>query len=116
MNAAFLSKIPMGRFCKPEEVAAMIAFLLATTSPLQQGRFSISVEGGPPTDRGRRLKPYLRLLDAALADQALHPRQSYGLGLGYAQSPSPALPGPTTNLPSVSNVRKVHGHGSQSAK
>jgi 2-dehydro-3-deoxy-L-rhamnonate dehydrogenase (NAD+) len=28
MNAAFLSKIPMGRFCKPEEVAAMIAFLL----------------------------------------------------------------------------------------
>jgi len=26
--AAFLSKIPMGRFCKPEEVAAMIAFLL----------------------------------------------------------------------------------------
>jgi 2-dehydro-3-deoxy-L-rhamnonate dehydrogenase (NAD+) len=29
MNAAFLSKIPMGRFCKPEEVAAMIAFLLS---------------------------------------------------------------------------------------
>jgi 2-dehydro-3-deoxy-L-rhamnonate dehydrogenase (NAD+) len=28
MNAAFLSKIPMARFCKPEEVAAMIAFLL----------------------------------------------------------------------------------------
>ncbi len=28
MNAAFLSKIPMGRFRKPEEVAAMIAFLL----------------------------------------------------------------------------------------
>jgi NAD(P)-dependent dehydrogenase (short-subunit alcohol dehydrogenase family) len=28
MNAAFLSKIPMGRFCKPDEVAAMIAFLL----------------------------------------------------------------------------------------
>jgi hypothetical protein len=28
MNAAFLSKIPMGRFCKPEEVAAIIAFLL----------------------------------------------------------------------------------------
>jgi NAD(P)-dependent dehydrogenase (short-subunit alcohol dehydrogenase family) len=28
MNVAFLSKIPMGRFCKPEEVAAMIAFLL----------------------------------------------------------------------------------------
>jgi NAD(P)-dependent dehydrogenase (short-subunit alcohol dehydrogenase family) len=28
MNAAFLSRIPMGRFCKPDEVAAMIAFLL----------------------------------------------------------------------------------------
>jgi NAD(P)-dependent dehydrogenase (short-subunit alcohol dehydrogenase family) len=28
MNAAFLSKIPMGRFCKPEEVAATIGFLL----------------------------------------------------------------------------------------
>lgn len=29
MNEAFLSKIPMGRFCKPEEVAAMIAWLLS---------------------------------------------------------------------------------------
>ncbi len=28
MNEAFLAKIPMGRFCKPEEVGAMIAWLL----------------------------------------------------------------------------------------
>jgi 2-dehydro-3-deoxy-L-rhamnonate dehydrogenase (NAD+) len=28
MNAAFLSTIPIGRFCKSEKVAAMIAFLL----------------------------------------------------------------------------------------
>ena len=28
MNAAFLAKIPMGRFCRPDEVAAMIAWLL----------------------------------------------------------------------------------------
>jgi 3-oxoacyl-[acyl-carrier protein] reductase len=28
MNAAFLAKIPMGRFCQPGEVAAMIAWLL----------------------------------------------------------------------------------------
>ena len=29
MNEAFLAKIPMKRFCKPEEVAAMIAWLLS---------------------------------------------------------------------------------------
>ncbi len=39
MNAALLSKIPMGPFCKPEEVGAMIAFLLGdglsfTTAPV----------------------------------------------------------------------------------
>ena len=42
MNAAFLSKIPMGRFCKPEEVAAMIAFLLGDDLSFATGSVSIS--------------------------------------------------------------------------
>ena len=51
MNAAFLPKIPMVRFCKPEEVAAMIAFLLSDDLSFTPAPSSISAEGGPRTDR-----------------------------------------------------------------
>jgi NAD(P)-dependent dehydrogenase (short-subunit alcohol dehydrogenase family) len=48
MNAAFLSKIPMGRFCKPEEVAAMIAFLLGDDLSFTKGSV-FDLSGGRTT-------------------------------------------------------------------
>jgi NAD(P)-dependent dehydrogenase (short-subunit alcohol dehydrogenase family) len=48
MNAAFLSKIPMGRFCKPEEVGAMIAFLLSGDLSLTTGSV-FDLSGGRTT-------------------------------------------------------------------
>jgi hypothetical protein len=64
MKATFLSKIPMGRFCKPEEVAAMIAFLLgedlffATGSVFDLIRNSPDRFSLPTTMRLRQSKPY----------------------------------------------------------
>jgi 3-oxoacyl-[acyl-carrier protein] reductase len=48
MNAAFLSKIPMGRFCRPEEVASMIAFLLSDNLSFTTGSV-FDLSGGRTT-------------------------------------------------------------------
>jgi NAD(P)-dependent dehydrogenase (short-subunit alcohol dehydrogenase family) len=50
MNAAFLSKIPMGRFCKPEEVAATIGFLLGDDLSFTTGSV-FDLSGGRTTYR-----------------------------------------------------------------
>lgn len=48
MNEAFLSKIPMGRFCKPAEVAAMIAWLLGDDVSFSTGTV-FDLSGGRTT-------------------------------------------------------------------
>jgi 3-oxoacyl-[acyl-carrier protein] reductase len=48
MNEAFLAKIPMGRFCRPHEVAAMITWLLGDDASFTTGSV-FDLSGGRTT-------------------------------------------------------------------
>lgn len=57
-EARYLSGVPMGRFGKPEEIEAVIAFLLSNDSAFMTGQV-LQVDGGASIGK-HRFKPHLR--------------------------------------------------------
>jgi 2-dehydro-3-deoxy-L-rhamnonate dehydrogenase (NAD+) len=70
MNAAFLSRIPKARSCKPEEVAAMIAFLLGDDLSCTTGSV-FDLSGGRTTYWSQGLVSVLPKNTSASANDAV---------------------------------------------